>query len=185
MRSINYDAVEFQILRDFARALGVPVELKDKAGWSEKYKDMDGLLYGDGKGDFWKIAILNKGNTKAEVMILVHELAHLFLHPDHNTVGDAEADQQADAAGKMLLEFMRYMLLKNGVNDMKIDFTENETMRMIGYSNAIDADSPEGRAVKDILDGLSMPLTNDNVMMVSYGLTMGRILERRENRHRA
>ena len=107
----DYANVEFNLLKQFAERLGVRVELKDKAEWNKKYKDMDGLLYGDGKGNFREIDILRKAKTSDAVKILSHELAHMYLHPDRNTVNDAEADKQADDAGQMLIEFARFMII--------------------------------------------------------------------------
>ena len=67
---------------------------------------------------------------------------------------------------------------------MKLDFECNETMRELGYQSVIDAASPDGKAVTDILDGLGLPVTSENVLLGAYCLAMGHILERREQRQR-
>lgn len=67
---------------------------------------------------------------------------------------------------------------------MKPDFECNEIMKQIGYTDAVTADSMEGEIVRDILQGLHVPLTNEAILIATYALTAGKILERRQNRQR-
>lgn len=67
---------------------------------------------------------------------------------------------------------------------MQVNFDANKTMKMIGYSKLTDADSPDGKAVTNILDGLGLPVTSENVLLATYSMAMGHIIERREQRQR-
>lgn len=61
-----------------------------------------------------------------------------------------------------------------------IDFEKNNTMKKIAKTPCISADSIEGRAIADILEGLGLPLTNDNIMIGSFAISYGKLLGKQE-----
>lgn len=67
---------------------------------------------------------------------------------------------------------------------MQVNFDANKTMKMIGYSKLTDVDSPDGKAVLEIISGMGLKPTSENVLLATYSMAMGHIIERREQRQR-
>lgn len=68
------------------------------------------------------------------------------------------------------------------MNDLT--FKENATMELIGNTKGITKDSDKGKALKDILNAMGLPLTNDNIMLGSLAMSYGIIQGIRQERQR-
>ncbi len=55
-----------------------------------------------------------------------------------------------------------------------MDMNANKTMKRLGNMYPINADTPEGKEITELLDGMGMPMTNDNVMLAMFGYMLGR-----------
>lgn len=67
------------------------------------------------------------------------------------------------------------------------NFERNETMKILGNQTigAMLADgSEESKVIKEIMDGTQVPETTQNIILVSYGVQMGKILGIREERRK-
>lgn len=67
---------------------------------------------------------------------------------------------------------------------MKYDFEANKTMKIIGNHPPVMANSLEGQAVREILEGTETPMTFENISLVSYGLTIGKCMGIGEQRRK-
>ena len=54
-----------------------------------------------------------------------------------------------------------------------MDMNANKTMRRLDRMYPINADTPEGKEIRELLDGMGMPMTNDNVMLAMFGYMLG------------
>lgn len=104
MRKIIIDPV-WNCLKNFSEALDVPVELIPPEAWEEnKY---DGFVVGRRGKE--AIRILDKSDRSE---ILAHELAHLFLPLEGMSNRDERLEQAATAAGELLLNYVRYTVMR-------------------------------------------------------------------------
>ena len=63
-----------------------------------------------------------------------------------------------------------------------IDFSANETMQLIGYMPC--PDGTQARMAEDIVKGMGLPLTPKNLLLATYAISGGRILQKRYDRQR-
>lgn len=64
------------------------------------------------------------------------------------------------------------------------NYTENETMRLIGRSKAITYESEEGKAVVDIINAMGLKPDTNNIMLACHALSIGKIYGIRQERNR-
>lgn len=62
------------------------------------------------------------------------------------------------------------------------NFSANTTMMQIGHMAVPDA--TQARMAEDIVRGMNLPLTSENLLLASYGISGGRILQKRYDRQR-
>lgn len=67
---------------------------------------------------------------------------------------------------------------------MKHNFNANDTMRLLANQPGVTGTSKEGKAVKELLEGMGLPLTNDNIMLACYSLSIGKVYGVRMERAR-
>ena len=65
---------------------------------------------------------------------------------------------------------------------MNVDFTRNRTVFEVGRCPVPDA--VQRRIVTDILQGMNLPLTEENLLVATYSLLAGMILQKRRDRQR-
>ena len=66
-----------------------------------------------------------------------------------------------------------------------MDMTANKTMRKLDRMYPINADTPEGKEIRELLDGMEMPMTNDNLMLAMFGYMLGMSRKNRKEVTRA
>ena len=57
---------------------------------------------------------------------------------------------------------------------MNVDFKANETMKMLATLNCISADTMEGKAITELLQGCNLPLLNENILLCNYAMSLGK-----------
>lgn len=66
-----------------------------------------------------------------------------------------------------------------------MNMTANKTMRRLDRMYPINADTPEGKEIRELLDGMEMPMTNDNITLAMFGYMLGMSRKNRKEVTRA